>query len=87
MLLSVYYVSTIRGQQLVVFEGNAEVTLLTDLSWVCLLYSSFFELVYGEPNVPKTLANAVFIYPPLIYKYNSDLAKYLSNMCIYIFRI
>ena len=43
-----------------VFEGNAEVTLLTDLSWVCLLYSSFFELVYGEPNVPKTLANAVF---------------------------
>ena len=35
---------------------------------------------YGVPNVPKTLRNAVFVYPPLIYKYDTDLAKYLPDL-------
>ena len=38
---------------------------------------------YGVPNVSKTLTNAIFVYPPLIYKYETDLAKYLSDSYIY----
>ena len=39
--------------------------------------------VYGVPNVSKTLTNAIFVYPPLIYKYDADLAKYLSDLYIW----
>ena len=39
-------------------------------------------LVYGVPSVSKTLTNAVFIYLPLIYKYGTDLAKYLPDLYI-----
>ena len=35
---------------------------------------------YGVLNVPKTLRNAVFVYPPLIYRYDTDLAKYLPDL-------
>ena len=39
-----------------------------------------YGVPYGVPNVPKTLRNAVFVYPPLIYKYDTDLAKYLPDL-------
>ena len=35
------------------------------------------------PSVSKTLTNAVFVYLPLIYKYNTDLAKYLPDLYIW----
>ena len=40
--------------------------------------------VYGVPNVSKTLTNAIFVYLPLIYKYDTDLAKYLPDL-LYIY--
>ena len=39
---------------------------------------------YGVPNVSKTLKNAIFVYLPLIYKYGTDLAKYLPDL-LYIY--
>ena len=41
-------------------------------------------LYYGVPNVSKTLTNAIFVYLPLIYKYDTDLAKYLPDL-LYIY--
>ena len=35
---------------------------------------------YGVPNVSKTLTNAIFVYLPLIYKCDTDLAKYLPDL-------
>ena len=32
------------------------------------------------PNVSKTLINAIFVYLPLIYKYDTDLAKHLPDL-------
>ena len=29
---------------------------------------------YGVPNVPKMFINDIFVYPHLIYKYDTDLA-------------
>jgi hypothetical protein len=37
---------------------------------------------YGMPNVSKILTNALFVYIPLIYKYDTHLAKYLSDLYI-----
>ena len=37
---------------------------------------------YGVPNVPKAFKNATFVYSPLIYKCDSDLAKYPSDVWI-----
>ena len=36
----------------------------------------------AEYGVPKTFKNATFVYSPLIYKCDSDLAKYLSDVWI-----
>ena len=48
----------------------------------CILVSVDLELpiLYGVPNVSKALTNAIFVYLPLIYKYDTDLAKYLSDL-------
>ena len=40
---------------------------------------------YGVPNVSKTLTNAIFVYLPLIYKCDTDLAKYLPDLLYYIY--
>ena len=37
------------------------------------------------PSVSKILTNAVFVYLPLIYKYGTDLAKYLPDLLYYIY--
>ena len=42
---------------------------------------------YGVPNVSKTLTNAIFVCLPLIYKCDTDLAKYLPDLCIYLRQI
>ena len=39
-----------------------------------------YTSVYGVPNVPKTLRNAIFVYPSPIYKYDTDLAEYLPDI-------
>ena len=36
------------------------------------------------PNVSKILTNAIFVYLPLIYKCDTDLAKYLPDL-LYIY--
>ena len=46
------------------------------------LYNTDWQ--YGVPNVSKTLTNAIFVYLPLIYKYDTDLAKYLPDL-LYIY--
>ena len=38
----------------------------------------------GVPSVSKTLTNAVFVYLPQIYKYGTDLAKYLPDLYIWV---
>ena len=52
---------------------------MADSGFHSMYYRHAFDL-YGVPNVPKTLRNAVFVYPPLIYKYDTDLAKYLPDL-------
>ena len=42
--------------------------------------SQFSAVKYGVPNVSKILANGIFVYLPLICKYDSDLSKCLSYM-------
>ena len=37
---------------------------------------------YGVPSVSKILTNAILIYLSLIYKYDTDLSKYLPDLCI-----
>ena len=48
------------------------------------MYIYMHVYMYGVPNVSKTLTNAIFVYPPLIYKYDADLAKYLSDLYIWL---
>ena len=43
-------------------------------------YNRREEPYYGVPSVSKALTNAVFVYLPLIYKYDTDLAKYLPDL-------
>ena len=52
----------------------------------CLKHSTLCKLheTYGVPNVSKTLTNAIFVYLPLIYKCDTDLAKYLPDL-LYIY--
>ena len=40
----------------------------------------WFRWLYRVPNVSKTHTNTIFVYPPLIYKYDTDLAKCLSDL-------
>ena len=42
--------------------------------------TAIFRPAYGVPNVSKILTNAIFVYLPLIYKYDTDLAKYLPDL-------
>ena len=42
--------------------------------------SGLVNSLYGVPNVSKILRNAVFVYLPLIYRYDTDLAKYLPDL-------
>ena len=39
-----------------------------------------WALEYGVPSVSKILTNAILVYLPLIYKYDTDLAKYLPDL-------
>ena len=45
--------------------------------------ASKFILLYGVPSVSKILTNAILVYLPLIYKYDTDLSKYLPDLCIF----
>ena len=38
------------------------------------------QLLYGVPSVSIVLTNAILVYLPLIYKYDTDLAKYLPDL-------
>ena len=37
---------------------------------------------YGVPSVSKTLKSTILVYLPLIYKYDTDLTKYLPDLYI-----
>ena len=49
-----------------------------------MLQHSFRPIGYGVPSVSKILTNAILVYLPLIYKYDTDLAKYLPDLYIYL---
>ena len=42
---------------------------------------------YGVPSVSIILTNAILVYLPLIYKYDTDLAKYLPGLYSYMGQI
>ena len=39
--------------------------------------------LYGVPSVSIILTNAILVYLSLIYKYDTDLAKYLPDLYIW----
>ena len=43
----------------------------------------FVCVCYGVPSVSIILINAILVYLPLIYKYDTDLAKYLPDLYIW----
>ncbi len=45
--------------------------------------SSVYVDLYGVPSVSIILTNAILVYLPLIYKYNTDFAKYLPDLYIW----
>ena len=49
---------------------------------IIILYGTHIRM--GVPSVSKILTNAILVYLPLIYKYDTDLAKYLPDLYIYI---
>ena len=53
---------------------------LDTLSYTPFCYIMRMLIMYGVPSVSKTLTNAIFVYLPLIYKYDTDLAKYLPDL-------
>ena len=59
---------------------NVHVHVHVHVHTCSMLLYMYMYMYYGMPNVPKTLTNAIFVYPPLIYKYDTDLAKYLPDL-------
>ena len=49
---------------------------------ICKIKTIVEAVLYGVPSVSKILANAILVYLPLIYKYDTDLAKYLPDLYI-----
>ena len=62
---------------LLIAEGIIKLWLGENPGWNCNKANEIMLLVdYGVPNVPKTFINDIilFVYPHLIYKYDTDLA-------------
>ena len=47
------------------------------------IYAILWSDKYGVPSVSIILTNAILVYLPLIYKYDTDLAKYLPDLYIW----